>query len=58
MAIVRLDEHIAAPFDPRGTLLTREDDGLFRLRVGVGLDGGPAEPLPIMFTLIAEKAAA
>ena len=58
LSIVRLDEHTAAPFDPRGTLLTREADGLFRLRVGVGEDGGPGEPLPIMFTLLAEKPAA
>lgn len=58
LSIVRLDEHTASPFDPRGSLLTREEDGLFRLRVGVGLGGGPGEPLPILFTLIAEKPAA
>ena len=58
MSIIRLDEHTAAPFDPRGSVLTCEEDGLFRLRIGVGPGGGPAEPLPILFTLITEKPAA
>ncbi len=54
MSIVRLDEHTESPFDPRGSLLTRDGDGQFRLRIGAG----PGEPLPILFTLIAEKPAA
>jgi SAM-dependent methyltransferase len=57
MSIVRLDEHTSAPFDPRGSLLARDDDGRFRLRLGVGPDGGPGEPLPILFTLVTEKPA-
>lgn len=55
LRVVRLDEHVSAPFDPRGDILTREDDGLFRLRIGIGRDGAPPEPLPVLFTLIAEK---
>lgn len=55
LRIVRLDEHVEAPFDPRGDVLTREGDGQYRLRLGTGAGGGPAEPLPVLFTLIAEK---
>ena len=53
--IVRLVEHVASPFDPRGALLNLEEDGQFRLRIGQGRDGAPAEPLPLLFTLVAEK---
>ncbi len=28
---------------------------MFRLRIGQGRDGAPAEPLPLLFTLVAEK---
>jgi hypothetical protein len=55
LSIVRLDEHVAAPFDPRGDLMTREDDGLYRWRIGTGKDGAAAEPLPALFTLIAGR---
>lgn len=41
-----LREHLDVGLDPRGTVLTREDDGRFRLRVG-------DQPLPLMFTLLA-----
>lgn len=41
-----LHEHLAADFDPRGTVLTREADGAYRLRLG-------GEPLPVLFTLLA-----
>ena len=37
-----------ADYDPRGTFLTPEDDGRFRVRVGT-------EVLPILFTLVAAK---
>ena len=57
LAIVRLDEHTAAPFDPQGDRLLREEDGLFRLRLGRGRGDAPAEPLPLLFTLVAEKPA-
>ena len=43
-----LHEHLDAEFDPRGTLLTVEEDGRFRLRV----DG---RPLPLLFTLLATR---
>lgn len=56
LQVVRLDEHIEAPFDPRGDILRQEDDGMFRMRVGTGAGGAPAEPLPVLFTLIAAKA--
>ena len=55
LRLVHLEEHVAAPFDPRGGLLTKEDDGLYRLRLGVGVGGAPAEPLPVLFTLVAER---
>jgi SAM-dependent methyltransferase len=55
LTIRRLDEHVATSFDPRGDLLTKESDGLYRWRLGVGLDGAPAEPLPVMFTLVAAR---
>ena len=43
-----LHEHLDVAFDPRGTLLTREEDGRHRLRV----DG---QPLPLLFTLLAHR---
>jgi hypothetical protein len=48
LKIQRLDEHLESDFDPRGGLLTREDDGRYRLRV----DG---ERLPVLFALVAAK---
>jgi len=57
LGIVRLVEHVASPFDPRGDILVREEDGMFRLRIGQGRDGGQAEPLPMLFTLVAERPA-
>jgi SAM-dependent methyltransferase len=48
LKVEHLEEHVEADFDPRGDLLTREQDGRFRLRV----DG---ELLPVLFTLIAAK---
>jgi 2-polyprenyl-3-methyl-5-hydroxy-6-metoxy-1,4-benzoquinol methylase len=55
LRLIHLEEHVEAPFDPRGSLLTREDDGQFRLRLGVGAKGAPAEPLPVLFTMVAER---
>ena len=55
LRIVRLDEHVASAFDPRGDVLEQEEDGMFRLRLGVGAEGGRAEPMPVLFTLVAEK---
>jgi hypothetical protein len=43
-----LSEHLDADFDPRGNVLTREDDGRFRFR----LDG---QPLPVLFSLLASR---
>jgi SAM-dependent methyltransferase len=57
LRILRLDEHTASPFDPRGDILTLEDDGLYRLRLGTGAAGGPGEPLPLLFTLLAQAPA-
>jgi SAM-dependent methyltransferase len=48
LRIERLEEHLDAGFDPRGTFLTREGDGRFRAR----LDG---EALPVLYTLIARR---
>jgi len=55
LQVVRLDEHVEAPFDPRGDILRQEEDGMFRLRVGTGAGGAAPEPLPVLFTLIAAK---
>lgn len=54
LGIVRLVEHVESPYDPRGDILVREDDGMFRLRIGRGRDGRAGEPLPLLFTLVAE----
>lgn len=51
LQVRRLAEHLEVEYDPRGRLLTREDDGLFRLRIG-GL------PVPVLYTLVASRAAA
>ena len=40
---------------PRGDCMTREPDGLFRLRAGRGGAGALPEPLPVLFTLVAER---
>jgi SAM-dependent methyltransferase len=48
LKIQRLDEHLEADFDPRGGILTRDEDGRYRLRV----DG---ERLPVLFALVAAK---
>jgi SAM-dependent methyltransferase len=57
LAVVRLAEHVEAASDPRGDCMTREADGLFRLRIGRGAGDRPPEPLPVLFTLVAEKVA-
>jgi hypothetical protein len=43
-----LHEHLDTDRDPRGRVLTRDDDGRCRLR----LDG---ELLPVLFTLVASR---
>jgi hypothetical protein len=43
-----LHEHLDSDFDPRGSVLTQEDDGRYRLRLG-------EHPLPLLFTLLATK---
>jgi SAM-dependent methyltransferase len=48
LRVERLEEHTAIDHDPRGDVLTREDDGRYRLRLG-------AEALPVAFTLIARR---
>lgn len=48
-------ELTSASFDPRGSLLEREEDDRFRLRIGGEVDGRPSEPLPVLFSLIAER---
>lgn len=41
-----LREHLDAPFDPRGDVLVREDDGRYRFRL-------TGQPLPVLYTLLA-----
>jgi SAM-dependent methyltransferase len=48
LRIERVDEHLVADFDPRGSLLAAGDDGRYRLSFG-------GELLPVLFTLIAAK---
>jgi SAM-dependent methyltransferase len=48
LRIQHLAEHMDAEYDPRGTVLAREEDGRFRVRV----DG---EVMPMLFTLVAAK---
>jgi SAM-dependent methyltransferase len=48
LRIQHLEEHMSADHDPRGTVLTPDDDGRFRVR----LDG---ESLPMLFALVAAK---
>ena len=57
LTIRQLIEHDAMAFDPRGDFLERDEDGLYRFRLGVGADGraSSASPLPIMFTMVASK---
>ena len=43
-----LHEHLDADFDPRGSVLTREEDGSLGLRVS-------GERLPVLFTLLASR---
>jgi SAM-dependent methyltransferase len=57
LAIIRLDEHVESASDPRGDCMTRESDGLYRLRAGRGAGDRSPEPLPVLFTLVAEKVA-
>lgn len=52
--VERLDEHLATDMDPRGTLLVKEADGLYRWRLP-SPDGGPGLPVPVMYTLILSK---
>lgn len=54
-----LEEHTASEINPRGDdLLTRGEDGLYRLLVGRGTEpGDPPYPLPVFLTFIARKAA-
>ena len=55
LRVTHLAEHLESGTDPRGSLLVREADGLFRLRLGSGQGEQPGEPLPILFTLVAQK---
>lgn len=43
-----LDEHLDCPFDPRGDVMTREEDGRYRIRLG-------GEALPVLYTLRATR---
>jgi len=48
LRIDALREHLDASFDPRGSVLAREEDGRLRLR-------RTGEALPVLFTLVAAK---
>jgi SAM-dependent methyltransferase len=48
LVVERLEEHLDTEFDPRGNILTRGDDGRYRLLLG-------GKALPVLFTLVARK---
>ena len=48
LRVEHLEEHVEADFDPRGRILSPDDDGRYRLPLG-------GEDLPVLFTLIAAK---
>ena len=48
LRIDALREHLDTSFDPRGDVLTRQDDGRLGLRVS-------GERLPVLFTLLATR---
>jgi hypothetical protein len=54
-----LEEGTSMRFDPRGRGGKIGDHGRYRFRIGVGTKEGdeltPAFPMPLLFTLIAEK---
>lgn len=49
LRIDALHEHLDAAIDPRGSLLSREADGRYRLHIG-------GETLPVLYTLLATRA--
>jgi hypothetical protein len=48
LRVDELREHLDAPIDPRGSILDRDEDGRYRLRIG-----GTA--VPVLYTLLATK---
>lgn len=50
LRIDAVHEHLEADFDPRGTVLVKEADGHYRLRVA-------GQPMPVLFTLLASAEA-
>jgi SAM-dependent methyltransferase len=60
LACVHVGEHLSGSFNT-GQFDEPDEDGRYRLRIGVGesRDGrrAPAAPLPVLYTLIAERAA-
>jgi len=49
LRIDALHEHLESDMDPRGSVLTRGDDGRYRLPIA-------GEQLPVLFTLLATRA--
>ena len=61
LAVEHLAEHLSMPFDPRDLGADVEPDGRYRLRLGRGsaTDASvPAEPMPVLYTLVARRAGA
>lgn len=60
LGTIHLEESTSMSFDPRGMGGEIGDDGRYRFRIGIGTREGdaltPAFPLPLLFTLVAEKA--
>lgn len=48
LRVEALREHLEVEIDPRGSILTREEDGALRLRIG-------GTPVPVLYTLVAAR---
>lgn len=57
LVVVDLAELTSMSFDPGGSFLEQGPDSRYQLRLGGEVDGRPSEPLPVLFSLIAERPA-
>jgi SAM-dependent methyltransferase len=55
LTLLDLRELLSSDFDIGGSGLECGADGRYRLRIGSGVQGAPAEPLPVLFSLVAER---
>ena len=55
LTVIAVVEHTSMSFDPRGSMLQLNPDGRYELRMTSGSEGHPSEPLPVLFSFIAER---